>query len=131
MDHCKIHLPFFVQMAIILEYYDLLEFKKKKWNKIWMICKASKKCLCENLDVENFISESYAQSKSDGKYYENRHFRIWFLENSKKIQKILQKKIIFFYLKILLFNHFQLWEKKIVFLHLLKGSALWVHLEGG
>jgi len=28
--------------------------------------------MSENLDLEKFISKSYAQSKSDGKYHENR-----------------------------------------------------------
>jgi len=51
--------------------------------------------MCENSDLEKFISKSYAQSQSDGKYYENRHFRIWFLENSKKNKKILPPKAIF------------------------------------
>jgi len=32
--------------------------------------------MSENSDLEKFISKSYAQSKSDGKYHENRHFRI-------------------------------------------------------
>jgi len=30
--------------------------------------------MCENLYLEKFISKSYAQSKSDGKYHENRYF---------------------------------------------------------
>jgi len=30
----------------------------------------------ENSDLEKLISKSYAQSKSVGKYHENRHFRI-------------------------------------------------------
>jgi len=68
--------------------------------------------MCENSDLEKFISKSYVQSKSDGKYHENRHFRIWFLKDSKRIQKILQKKAIFIDLKMFLFNYFQLWEKK-------------------
>jgi len=38
--------------------------------------------MCKNSDLEKKFSKSYAQSKSDGKYHENRHFRIWFLENS-------------------------------------------------
>jgi len=32
--------------------------------------------MCENSDLEKFISKSYAKSKSDGKYHENRHFRV-------------------------------------------------------
>jgi len=32
--------------------------------------------MCENSDLEKFISKGYAQSKSDGKYNENKHFRI-------------------------------------------------------
>jgi len=47
--------------------------------------------MCKNSDLEKFVSKCYAQSKTDGKYHKNRHFKIWFLENSKKIQKILQK----------------------------------------
>ncbi len=46
----------------------------------------------ENSDLGKFISKSYAHSKSDEKCQENGHFDVWFFLNSKKIQKILQKK---------------------------------------
>jgi len=85
----------------------------------------------ENSDLEKFISKSYAHSNSDGKYHENSHFRIWFLENSKKIQKSSKKKT-FSWPKDASFQPFStLGKKRLCSLHLRKGSAFWAHLEGG
>jgi len=71
--------------------------------------------MCENSDPEKFIFKSYAQSKSDGKYHENRHFRIWFLENNKRIQKNTPKKRSFSWLKDASFQPLSTLGKKIVF----------------
>jgi len=85
----------------------------------------------DNSDLEKFISKSYAQSKNGGRYHENRHFRIWFLENSKKF-KNSSKKTQFFWLKGASFQSFStLGKNRLRSLHLCKGSTLSAHLEGG
>jgi len=46
------------------------------------------KPVCEyiNSNLEKFISKSYTKNKHDEKYQENRHFDLWFLENSRKFK---------------------------------------------
>jgi len=42
----------------------------------------------ENVGLEKFIPKNYVQKKHDRKYPKNGYFGVWFLENSKKFNKI-------------------------------------------
>jgi len=71
------------------------------WNKNFkneikygLFVKHIKKYMCKNSDLKKLISKTYARSKSVEKYKKIDTLHFDFLENSKKILKILKKEKI-------------------------------------